>query len=29
MLTWTTQKPTVPGWFWYREIEGEAEIFYL
>ncbi len=18
-MTWTTQKPTVPGWYWYRE----------
>jgi hypothetical protein len=25
-MTWTTQKPTVPGWYWYREIEGEPEI---
>jgi hypothetical protein len=25
-MTWTTEKPTVPGWYWYREIEGEPEI---
>jgi len=25
-MSWTTQKPTVPGWYWYRELEGEPEI---
>ncbi len=25
-MSWTTEKPTVPGWYWYRELEGEAEI---
>ena len=25
-MSWTTEKPTVPGWYWYRELKGEAEI---
>jgi hypothetical protein len=25
-VIWTNEKPTVPGWYWYRELEGEPEI---
>lgn len=25
-MTWTTQKPTKPGWYWYRELEVGPKI---
>ncbi len=27
MLRWTTTKPTVPGWYWYRGDAHEADAF--
>jgi hypothetical protein len=28
MCTWTTEKPTVPGWYWTRwKIEGETPVY--
>ncbi|MCP9449630.1 MAG: hypothetical protein NNA31_11155 [Nitrospira sp.] len=27
MLRWTTAKPTVPGWYWYRGDAHEADAF--
>ena len=30
MRTWTTEKPTVPGWYWTRwKIEGDDICVYL
>ncbi|TMQ31629.1 MAG: hypothetical protein E6K65_00575 [Nitrospirae bacterium] len=28
-MTWTTEKPSKPGWYWYRESKGEPEILSL
>jgi hypothetical protein len=25
-MTWTTEKPTVPGWYWWRRPYGKREI---
>jgi hypothetical protein len=25
MMTWTTQKPTRPGWYWYRDLPFRTE----
>lgn len=25
-MTWTTAKPTVPGWYWWRVNPGDEEI---
>lgn len=28
-LRWTNYKPTVPGWYWYRDLRGRSEIHEL
>ena len=28
-MSWTTEKPSKPGWYWYRESKGEPEILSL
>ena len=27
-LTWTTDKPTEPGWYWYKFAEGPPSVVY-
>jgi hypothetical protein len=28
MLTWTSHKPTTPGWYWWRRLKGDRTIEY-
>lgn len=29
MSVWTTQKPTKPGWYWWRDVEGDEVVVEL
>jgi len=29
MMTWTKEKPTIPGWYWCRPVDGSIIMQYV